>query len=678
MNLLDAASIARALGGARRSGSGWVAKCPSHDDRNPSLSLTERGGKLLVFCHGGCDSRAVVAALRARNLWPEAEQPAPSRNGRADQGSRGAALGPVVAEYVYTDEGGEPLFKVTRHQPKSFRQWRPDGKGGWLPGIDGVRRVPYQLPAVVTAEEVVIVEGEKDVHTLCALGIVSTTSPGGAGKWDASWGAYFAGKRVTIVPDRDAPGMRHARQVAESLLPLATSVSVLLLDGAKDISEFLEKNQLSTQEIRELLRSAIPVTQETLDSVLPPLSGPAKPQDRAKSPGEYILTSSGGIKACLHNAVVLLQTDEELREMAAFDEFRNQIRVVKPPSWMHAKAGGEWTDQCDRDLLRHANTRGLFCSMEVIHGAVETVARERAFHPVRQYLEKCASAWDGQQRLHYWLHNYGGAERNDYTMVVGTRWMISAVARVFEPGCKADCCLVLEGKQGIGKSRALRTLGDPWFTDSLPDLAGNPRDAAQALSGVWIVELAELDAMSRAEASRIKAYLSTQIDRFRRPYGRNVEEIPRQCVFAGTCNHEAYLHDETGARRFWPVLVTGFDIDALARDRDLLWGEAVHMFREGVTWWLEGKLEIELTEREQTSRYAEDVWTDKIASFLDGLPAGADTSVAEVLERALDKPVGACSHFEKVRVGRCLRMLGWESYRPYDSSFRGRRYRRAS
>src|SRR5581483_7104435 len=191
--------------------------------------------------------------------------------------------------------------------------------------------------------------------------------------------------------------------------------------------------------------------------------------------------------------------------------------------------------------------------------AVQTAARDRPIHPVKAYLH--ALLWDGVQRVDTWLSAYLGAEDTEYARAVGSRWLISAVARIYRPGVKADCCLILEGPQGIKKSTALRTLAGEYFTDELADLGS--KDAALQIRGVWIVEISELDSLARSEIASIKAFMSRTADRFRPPFGKRVVECPRQCVFAGTVNHTEYLRDETGARRFWPVLCGTIDIEAL-------------------------------------------------------------------------------------------------------------------
>lgn len=192
---------------------------------------------------------------------------------------------------------------------------------------------------------------------------------------------------------------------------------------------------------------------------------------------------------------------------------------------------------------------------------------------------------DSVERLDRWLSTYLGCEDTEYSGAVGSRWLISAVTRIFHPGAKADCCLILEGPQSIRKSTALRTLAGEYFTDELADLGS--KDAAMQTRCGWIIELSELDSLSNSDVARIKAFMSRTTVRFRPPYGMRLVEWPRQCVFAGTVNQTTYLRDETGGRRFWPVAAGRIDIDALARDRDPLWAEAKARFDAGAAWWLE-------------------------------------------------------------------------------------------
>ncbi len=211
--------------GVRRSGNGWIALCPAHSDRDPSLSVHVRDGTTLLHCHAGCTTEAVCAALgiKIRDLFPDGGSP------------------PQIAEtYGYTDEHGNLLFEVVRLEPKSFRQRRPDGKGGWIWSLNGTRRVLYRLPEVLSAESVLVLEGEKDVESARSLGLVATCNPGGAGKWREEYSESLRGKRIAIIADADEAGRKHAQQVATSLYGKVESLKVVELPGtSKDLSEWL-------------------------------------------------------------------------------------------------------------------------------------------------------------------------------------------------------------------------------------------------------------------------------------------------------------------------------------------------------------------------------------------------------------------------------------------------------
>jgi predicted P-loop ATPase len=311
----------------------------------------------------------------------------------------------------------------------------------------------------------------------------------------------------------------------------------------------------------------------------------------------------------------------------------------------------------------------VLVSVEVAGQAVQTAARDRPFHPVKAYLR--GLHWDGVDRIASWLSTYLGAEDTEYSRAVGSRWLISAIARIFRPGAKADCCLILEGPQGIRKSTALRTLAGEYFTDELADLGS--KDAAMQIRGVWIIELSELDSLSHSEVARIKAFMSRTTDRFRPPYGMRLVESPRQCIFAGTVNHSTYLRDETGGRRFWPIACGRIDVDALACDRDQLWAEAKVRFESGAVWWLDTADLVQMASDQQMERYEDDPWEEVIGPWID---ARTSVSISEVLEKCLQKPQALWTQTDKNRAARCLRALDWERYRERHGSRLEWRYRK--
>jgi hypothetical protein len=207
---------------ARRVGAGWMARCPAHNDRNPSLSIHEEHGKVLFHCHAGCPQIDVLDRLRIRGLWG------------AD------AIDPqIVATYDYTDEDGELLYQIVRYVPKNFKQRRPAADGTWL-WRKHPRQVLYRLREVIEAPIVFVVEGEKDVEALRDYGFVATTNAGGANApWLSSYSAALAGREVILIPDNDAPGWQRATAIARALLGIAGRIRLQALpDNFKDISDW--------------------------------------------------------------------------------------------------------------------------------------------------------------------------------------------------------------------------------------------------------------------------------------------------------------------------------------------------------------------------------------------------------------------------------------------------------
>ncbi len=290
-----------------------------------------------------------------------------------------------------------------------------------------------------------------------------------------------------------------------------------------------------------------------------------------------------------------------------------------------------------------------------VHQAVEARARERAFHPVRDYLD--GLRWDGVLRLDKWLSYYLGADHSPYTAVIGRLFLIAMVARIYEPGCKSDYMLVFENEQGTKKSQACAVLAGKWFSDSLPDVRSAGKDVAQHLNGKWLIEVAEMSALDKADAAALKAFITRPVERYRPSYGRKEVIEPRQCMFIGTTNKTTYLRDETGGRRFWPVKTGAVDLEALKHDRDQLFAEAVQLYRQGQQWWPNQEFEKELIAPEQEARFEPDAWEQAIAEYLVKPPEVV--TVLGVAEFALGLDKARVGRAEQNRVIAALERLGW-------------------
>jgi predicted P-loop ATPase len=386
-----------------------------------------------------------------------------------------------------------------------------------------------------------------------------------------------------------------------------------------------------------------------------------------------ITTADGKPRALFANAAVALRDSPEWYGVIAFDTFAKRTILMKPPPWEMGAVDWlplSWTPYHDLQCCEWMQQQGIMVNLSVTESAVEMVAHESCFHPVRDYLD--GLKWDGIERLDGWMTVFLGAGDGNYICAVSRCTMIGAVARIFNPGCKNDTMPILEGLQGIGKSRLIETLFTPWFTDEMPEIGS--KDGSMQTAGVWAIELGELDALTKPETSKIKLFVARKVDRFRPPYGRRVIEFPRQSVFWGTTNGTHYLKDETGGRRFWPVECGALDIAGLADVRDQLWAEACHGYRAGKSWWL-GKAEtVAAAEEEQAGRYAGDVWTDAVMSFIVTL---ASTTIPDILTDGLNVPTERQGQVEANRVARILRANGWERFQRGTGTNRSWRYRQA-
>jgi hypothetical protein len=386
--------------------------------------------------------------------------------------------------------------------------------------------------------------------------------------------------------------------------------------------------------------------------------------------------SDGEPVASRENVLRVLRGDPDLAGLASFNIFNQKIEYTRGAPW--GGKAGEAIDECGvtRVAAYFEKKYGLHqVSDQRVWSCLAVIAKENERHPVREYLD--GLKWDGKKRLGDFAEKYFATAPSDYTRRICRWFLISAVARAYEPGVKVDHMLTLEGEQGLNKGEALSKLfGEDWHREFNLDL-GN-KDFYQCIQGVWCVELGELASLNRSDVETMKQALSRRVDRYRPPYDRLPRDVPRSCVFVATTNKTKYLSDPTGNRRFWPIACKRIDLTALQQDRDQLWAEARDAFRAGERFWPEGD-EVAACEKEQEERRHEDAWESivrpllverlrsaRAAAALDPVPTGelepVYVTTHDVLIRTFGaEKIGQAKKGDAMRAAEVLRTLGCEN-----------------
>lgn len=355
----------------------------------------------------------------------------------------------------------------------------------------------------------------------------------------------------------------------------------------------------------------------------------------------------------LHNAARILESDQTYKGSIYYDEFLQ--RVIRRNSPIR-----EWQDADDLEVTRHIqDVIGIpRMGRDIVSQAVISVAHNHPQNCVKEWLDSLT--WDGTNRASDFFSDCFGAENSEYTRAASQNFWISLVARVYQPGCKVDNMVILEGNQGVGKSTALQIIGGDWFAEQ-HESATNPKAFAEILQGKLLIEISEMDAFTNAEVSRVKQTVSCQSDRFRASYGRHAADHPRTCVFVGTTNKDEWNRDETGARRFWPIRCSEVILEAITSNRTQLFAEAVHRHKAQESYWL---MPADATKAEQDERFQGDAWLDKITQILKGEASITTAAIYEKMSISLERRDRA----SEMRIGKCLRFLRWERKRERSES----------
>ena len=575
----------------------WSVRCPAHDDRVNSLHIAlSRDGKVLCNCKAGCDTNEILrkVGLRMQDLFPE-EKP-----------KRGTEIAPAVEVdvYQYKDvQNGIPLRKHRmRHADgsKSF-WWDRLENGRWQSGLNGLTPNPYGLDSLKDSDIVYVVEGEKDVKTAHSLNLPCVTTPDGGGKkkkWQDAYTEAFRGKTVYILPDNDGPGLDYARFIYEHIKDVARKACILNLQVAWP--EIPEKGDISDMvdalgkdaAYYQLACLSMDADADDPAVILPPVacedeSSPPPSEslkEAAKADWTLQLERSSmpphNLKATINNFYIIMKNEP------FYSRLRFNLMTNRPEVYENGKVR-DWNDTDDVESRRLIEARYHIHNRDKHSDALKIFWHEHECNPLREKIESLT--WDGVNRIEHFLSYCMKVEDTPYAREISLLIFSAAIHRLMEPGCKFDEVPVLVGKQGSGKSTIAKWLAmdDRYYTVTR-DMSGDQR-SIEALSGAWIVEIAELAAFNATSVERLKAFISVSVDRYRLPYDRNISDLPRSCFFIGTTNNETFLTDKTGNRRFYPVLVHSSAADLFAHEKEYR-ALIAQCYAEGLVRYREGTL----------------------------------------------------------------------------------------
>lgn len=634
------------------------------------------------------------AAKPSRLGQPPASAPAPRfEHPRFGKASR---------SWAYRGATGSVLFHIARFdsEGKQFVTFSWDtAERRWVMKAWPAPRPLYGLDLVAADPEkpVLVVEGEKaaDAARTLTQAYIVVSWPGGAAAWRRVDWTPLHGRRVLLWPDADRhvadtqakadkygiksgdvipydcqPGPAAMLGIADLLHAQAVEVKIIdvgldperadgydAADAAADgifWADFIEWAKPRTSVYAPKTTAEEPQLVGEDDPEPPDLGDLPPGQPNLYSEWEKLgvaVTQNGSPICNIDNALRVIAGRDEFKDIVWYDEFHKRYLTRFDFETFDVGDLREWGDVDELKLTtfmqRQLGLRRI--SDDMVHKAAIVYAHQHVRNEPRDWM--AGLKWDGTARVERFFADALGAEESDYVLAASRNFWIGMAARVFRPGCQLDNMVVLEGAQGIGKTKALRSIGGPWYTEAKESVTS--REFFLTLHGRLLVEVAELDAFNRAEVTRIKQVVTCTTDRYRSPYARGAQDHPRMSIFVGTTNETAYLRDHTGGRRFWPIRCGLIRLEQIARDREQLYAEGVALFRSGEPWYVMPALS---TAKEQEERRQVDEWENIMAEYLVDR---TDTTIRDVATH-LKFDFSKLDMQSQKRIANVLKTLGWD------------------
>lgn len=438
--------------------------------------------------------------------------------------------------------------------------------------------------------------------------------------------------------------------------------------GLKTFSDRLRARLKVAEKENEPKKPSKPSTKDDIKS--PGFDELSPPEEHGQTDGWQLLflTGKDGPKGCAQNVSLIFENDLRWKGVFAENVFTGAIDIIKQPPIPEIETG-ELSDQHVSMIhIWVEENYGIVIQDAAMKKGLINNSTKNRYHPVKDYLNELPT-WDNEPRADHWLKETLGSKDapDEYLRAVGSRFLIGAVRRIVNSpeATKVDNMLVFEGLQGDGKSTLIEALFTPWHGDT--PLPLGDKDAYINIRGSWGYELAEMDSFNKATVSTAKSFLSSHTDNFRPPFGTKNMKYPRQTVLIGSVNHSEYLTDSSGNRRYWPIWADKVNIEWLKDNREQLWAEALHRFRQGEIHWVDHKIEPELVaiiKYEQALREHPDAWEAKLFLWMDdGQCFKEHYSTIDLLIDVLEIDIRSVNKSHEMKLSNAMQKLGWTRQR---------------